>query len=137
MNILPGGGEIAAGMEIQEENQPSLTWKINPETNQLDGRTDGLTAVSQSVEAMLSVERFFWQIFTPAFGFETSGLIGQDSGYVASELQRRIEDALSVDDRVLGVESFSYTVSEEVLTADVIVSTVYGNTQAQVEVNLQ
>ena len=86
---------------------------------------------------MLSVERFFWQIFTPAFGFETSGLIGQDSGYVASELQRRIEDALSVDDRVLGVESVSYTVSEEVLTANVIVSTVYGNTQAQVEVNLQ
>ena len=64
------------------------------------------------------------------------GLIGQDPGYVASELQRRITAALTMDDRVRGISDFTYSVKREVLTATLTVSTVYGDVQTSVEVNI-
>ena len=68
-------------------------------------------------------------------GMEWEGLLGQDPGYVAAELQRRLEEALTVDDRVTGVKNFSYTVQGQALTASFTVSTIYGEMQASTEVN--
>ena len=116
--------------------QPSLTWYINKSSNQIQGEVDGLEAVKQAVEIILNVDRFWWQIYSPNSGMEWDGLIGLDPGYVASELQRRILDALSVDDRVRGISDFSYSVSGNVLNATFTVDTVYGETQTTVEVNL-
>ena len=116
--------------------QPSLTWYINKSSNQIQGEVDGLEAVKQAVEIILNVDRFWWQIYSPNSGMEWDGLIGLDPGYVASELQRRILDALSVDDRVRGISDFSYSVSGNVLNATFTVDTVYGETQTNVEVNL-
>ena len=58
-------------------------------------------------------ERFRWQIYSPYSGMQWDGLIGQDPGYVASELQRRITEALKMDDRVRGIPSFTYAVEGE------------------------
>ena len=94
-------------------DQPSLTFLKDPDSMRLTGTTEGLQAVKQSVEAMLNIERFQWQIYTPYYGISWDGLIGEDPGYVASELQRRVKDALSVDSRILGVSDFSYTYDGE------------------------
>lgn len=126
--------DLSAGVRFEE--QPSRTWYINKETNRLQGECDGLEAVRQAVEIILNVERFRWQIYSPHSGMQWEGLIGQDPGYVASELQRRIRDALSVDSRVTGLSDFSYSVSGNALTASMTVNTVYGDTQTKVEVNL-
>ena len=64
-------------------------------------------------------------------------LIGQDPGYVASELQRRITEALTMDDRVRGISNFSYTVEGDKLSASLTVNTVFGEMDTSVEVNLQ
>ena len=88
------------------------------------------------MEIILNVERFRWQIYRPYSGMQWNGLIGQDPGYVAAELQRRIQDALRMDDRVQGISDFSYTVSGNVLTASLTVNTVYGEVESSVEVNL-
>lgn len=137
MTILPVGGAIAPGMTIQQQSQPTKTWYIDPVTNQCRGNVDGLKAIAQTVEAILNTERFHWQIYPPDIGMEYGGLLGQDPGYVASELQRRIEDALSIDTRVLGIEDFSYTMQDGSMTATVAVNTVYGQTTAGMEVVLQ
>ena len=84
---------------------------------------------------ILNVERYRWQIFRSYSGMEWEGLLGQDPGYVAAELQRRLEEALTVDDRVTGVKNFSYTVQGQALTASFTVSTIYGEMQASTEVN--
>lgn len=126
--------DLSAGVRFEE--QPSRTWYLNKETNRLQGECDGLEAVRQAVEIILNVERFRWQIYSPYSGMQWEGLIGQDPGYVASELQRRIRDALSVDSRVTGLSDFSYSVSGNALTASLTVNTVYGDTQTTVEVTL-
>ena len=134
MATLPVGMDLSAGVTFV--SQPSRTWYINKEANRIQGECDGWQSVRQAVEIILNVERFRWQIYSPYSGMQWDGLIGQDPGYVASELQRRITDALLMDDRVRGISDFSYTVEGDALRASLTVNTVYGDTQTSVEVNI-
>lgn len=125
---------LSNGVEFVQ--QPSQTWYINKETNRIQGEVTGIDAVAQAVDIILNVERFRWQIYKPYSGMQWDGLLGQDPGYVASELQRRITAALTMDDRIRGISDFSYTASGNVLSASFTVNTVYGDTQTTVEVNV-
>lgn len=116
--------------------QPSKTWYINKDTNRIQGETDGIIAAQQAVDIILNVERFLWQIYSPYSGMQWDGLIGQNPGYVASEIQRRMKDALLMDDRIRGISDFSYTMDGNSMTVSLTVNTVYGETQTTVEVNL-
>ena len=136
MAVLPTSSiNISGGVSFQ--NQPSLSWYINKETNRIEGTVDGQAAVRQAVEIILNVERFRWQIYRPYSGMEWDGLIGQDPGYVGAELQRRVIDALTVDDRVTGISDYDYTVDGSSLSAVFTVNTVYGSIAESVEVPLQ
>ena len=132
MAVLPTGNLP----DVTFQQQPDLTWGIDKTTNRIRGTVTGWEAVRQAVEIILNVERFRWQIYRPYSGMQWNGLIGQDPGYVAAELQRRIQDALRMDDRVQGISDFSYTVSGNVLTASLTVNTVYGEVESGVEVSL-
>lgn len=136
MAVLPTSSiDITGGVNFQ--NQPSLSWYINKETNRIEGTVDGQAAVRQAVEIILNVERFRWQIYRPYSGMEWDGLIGQDPGYVGAELQRRVIDALTVDDRVTGISDYDYTVDGSSLSAVFTVNTVYGSIAESLEVPLQ
>lgn len=126
--------DLSAGVSFV--SQPSRTWYINKETSRIQGECDGWYSVRQAVEVILNVERFRWQIYSPYSGMQWDGLIGQDPGYVASELQRRITEALKMDDRVRGISGFTYAVEGDMLRASLTVSTVYGEMQTSVEVTL-
>ena len=135
MAVLPQSAvDLTNGVEFVQ--QPSNTWYINRETGRIQGEIDGLAAVTQAVDVLLNVERFRWQIYRTYSGVQWEGLIGQDPGYVASELQRRITQALTMDDRVRGISNFSYSTNGNTLTASFTVNTVYGATQTTVEVNV-
>ena len=133
MAVLPESNiKLSNGVVFVQ--QPSLTWHIDKNTNRIQGEIDGAEAVAQAVDIILNVERFRWQIYSPNSGMQWDGLIGQDPGYVASELQRRITDALSVDNRIRGISDFSYSVSGNSLTVSFTVDTVYGSKQTTMEV---
>lgn len=135
MAVLPTSSiNITGGVNFQ--TQPSLSWYINKETNRIEGTVDGQAAVRQAVEIILNVERFRWQIYRPYSGMEWDGLIGQDPGYVGAELQRRVIDALTVDDRVTGISNYEYTVDGNSLHATFTVNTVYGSFDESQEVTL-
>ena len=134
MAVLPVSSvNISGGVTF--ENQPSLSWLINKETNRIEGTVDGLQAVRQAAEIILNVERYRRQIYRPYSGMEWAGLIGQDSGYVGAELQRRLVDALTVDDRITGISDYKYTVDGQKLRATFRVDTVYGSYNAEQEVD--
>lgn len=122
------------GVEFQR--QPTLTYYVDPVSRRISGMCEGYKAVKQTVEIILNIERFRWQIYSPYFGMQWKGLIGQNPGWVASELQRRMLDAFSVDDRITGISDFQYTIDGENLTATLTVDTIYGGVQETVEVNL-
>lgn len=134
MPTLPQGGSLPPIVSV--ESMPSLTWYINKDTNRIQGTADNYDAVVQAVQIILNVERFRWQIYSPYSGMQWRGLIGEDPGYVAAELQRRIRDALMMDDRVTGIKDFKYSIADDVLTASLTVTTVYGDVQTTTEVNI-
>lgn len=134
MPTLPQGGSLPPIVSV--ESMPSLTWYINKDTNRIQGTADNYDAVVQAVQVILNVERFRWQIYSPYSGMQWRGLIGEDPGYVAAELQRRIRDALMMDDRVTGIKDFKYSIADDVLTASLTVTTVYGDVQTTTEVNI-
>ena len=135
MATLPTGGPDLTGGVVYQQ-QPGLTWKIDQNNRRISGTTDDLEAVRQAVEVILHIERVRWQIYSPYTGVQFDGLIGEDPGYVAAELKRRITEALRMDDRVRSISDFAYTVSGDMLTAEMTVNTVYGSLRADTEVTL-
>ena len=116
------------GTELVLASQPSLTWLIDKEQNQVSRMDEGLEAVRQAVEIALSVERFRWQIYSTNFGAELDGLVGEDEAYIVSELPRLIEEALSTDDRIRAVDGFSFSRTDEnSMTVTFAVHTVFGD----------
>lgn len=126
--------DLSGGVVFQD--QPSLTWIADPATNRLRGRGDNWEAVRQAVEVIVNVERFKWQIYTPNFGTDYDGLLGTEPGYAASELRRRLEDAFLPDNRILGIEEYSYTFKDVSLTVSFTARTVFGSVPGSMEVTL-
>lgn len=126
--------DLSGGVVFQD--QPSLTWIADPATNRIRGRGDNWEAVRQAVEAVINVERFKWQIYTPNFGTDYDGLLGTEPGYAASELRRRLEDAFLPDNRILGIEEYSYTFKDVSLTVSFTARTVFGSVPGSMEVTL-
>jgi hypothetical protein len=116
------------GTELVLASQPSLTWLIDKEQNQVSRMDEGLEAVRQAVEIALSVERYRWQIYSTNFGAELDDLVGEDEAYIVSELPRLIEEALSTDDRIRAVDDFSFSRTDgNSMTVTFAVHTVFGD----------
>ena len=132
--ILPDSIDLYS---VDFRSQPSLTWYIDKSSQRISGETDGQAAVRQAVEIIVNTERFRWQIYQPYSGVQLDSLIGQSPSYAGAELQKRIQEALLVDDRVTGISDFTYSVAGTVMTASFTVNTVYGAFQTRAEVTLQ
>ena len=133
METLP---EVGYEDDIEIVGEPSKTWIIDRNTNQVKGIGDGLPAMRQLVDVLLNTERYYWQIYTDNFGIETEDLPGNDRAFIEAELPRRIEDAMSVDDRIEGVENFVFTQTEPgSLLCAFDVNTVFGTVAGEVEID--
>ena len=123
-NTLPD--IIGFDTDIQLTSRPSRTWIIDRNTMQVGFMDESLEAVRQSVEIALNVERFQWQIYNTNFGNELEELVGDDADYIQSELPRMVDDALSVDDRVIDTTDYVFSVNGDSMTVSFTVNTVYG-----------
>lgn len=136
MATLPTGPSIDLSGGVEYVSQPSRTWFIDQTSGRITGECDGYEAVKQAVTIILNVERYRWQIFQSSSGMEWEGLLGQDAGFVAAELQRRLSEALKMDDRVTGVKNFTYSIQGQRLSASFTIATIYGGIEASTEANI-
>ena len=94
--------------DFEVEEQPSHTFNLNPRTYRIEGVIDGIDAVKQAVYLILYVERYEWLIYSWNYGIELLELFGKNIDYVIPELERRIEEAVMQDDRVVDVKDFEF-----------------------------
>lgn len=134
MGVLPRDPFTIENASVQSE--PGLTWYIDQTTNRILGEVDGYDAVRQAVEIILRTERFKWFIYKPSSGVEYDSLIGLDMGYVATELQRRVKEALSMDSRITGIHGYTAERNGSNLSVSFIVDTVYGEVPEVLEVTV-
>src|SRR5690606_18403676 len=102
----PEGTIVPAEIELEEEQQPSLTFGIDFERGRIRGMIDELEAIKQAVFLILQTERYRYLIYSDDYGSELEGLIGRDPLFVQSEIKRRIREALMQDDRIEDVTNF-------------------------------
>ena len=123
--MIPTGGSIPHGT-IQYVQRPSLTWRIDPIKGRITGRLDGLESVQQAAAKILQTQRFCHVIYTPNYGSELNQLIGMNPAFVKSEAARMLEEALTQDDRITGVENVQITAAGDSLLIEFMVVSTYG-----------
>lgn len=131
MATLPEG--VGLDVSLNYIERPTNTFLIDWTSRQIAGMDSGLAAMRQAVEIILQNERFRWQIYDSNFGSELEELVGEEYDYIVSELPRRIEDAFSVDSRILSVDNFVFQNDKSGnMAVSFDVSTVYGKFSEEV-----
>src|SRR5690606_1076753 len=125
---------VPAEIELEEEQQPSLTFCIDFERGRIKGMIDELEAVKQAVFLILRTERYRCLIFSPDYGSALEGLIGRDSLFIQSEIKRRIREALMQDDRIEDVTNFNIRLDGDTALVRFTVVSIFGNFEAEREV---
>ena len=117
------------------EEQPSKTYKIHLDENIILGYADGQEAMVQVIFNILNTERYQYVIYSWNYGIELIDLYGQPVSYVIPELKRRITEALTWDERIIGVDNFSFNVDKGKITCNFTVHTIFGDIEAEKVVN--
>lgn len=124
--MIPTGGSIL-NAPVEEQQQPSLTWKLDLENKRITQMIDGLEAVKQAAFVILETERFQYLIYSFDFGSELQGLIGKSPLFVQSEIRRLIKEALLQDDRITDVQNVSFQTTGDSMLVEFTVVTIFGN----------
>ena len=130
----PEGTIIPAELDLEEEQQPSLTFGIDFEHGRIRGMIDELEAVKQAVFLILQTERYRYLIYSDDYGSELEGLIGRDPLFIQSEVKRRIREALMQDDRIEDVTNFRLQFNGDSVLVRFTVISVFGDFEAEQEV---
>jgi hypothetical protein len=134
--VLPEKAYGVVDKTGEHADKPSKTYRLLADLGDIEGFTDGLEAVSQAVYKILKTERYRYPVYSSDYGVELSDLYGRDCDYAGVELERRIAEALSADERVTGVFDYDFTVVKNKIRAVFTVGTVYGELNAEKEVTV-
>lgn len=119
------------------DEQPTLTYQMNLNRKSIQGYTDELEAMKQAIFKILSTERYQYIMYSGNYGIELLDLYGEPITYVCPELERRITEALTWDERIESVDDFEFDTSKkgEILVT-FIAHTIYGDVAAERTVNV-
>lgn len=122
--------------EITEQTYPNRTYRIIFDKDRIDGYVDDLESIKQAVYLILSTERYEFIIYSWDYGVELVDLIGKPIPYVMSELPRRIQEALTQDNRIDDVVDFEFEQHGKKLHTTFTVVTNVGNIPTELEVEV-
>ncbi len=100
------------------------------------GKVQDLTALGQAIRKRLSTQQFEYPIYSFNYGVNWRDLIGQDQEYIRAEMQRMIRETLLQDDRISDVSGFSFEFKGITCVCSFDVSSIFGQLQEGVEVNV-
>lgn len=133
--MIPSG--TLAEQDFEEQEQPDRTYRIDSENGRISGNTDGIEAVKQAVYKILSTERYQYIMYSWDYGIELNDLYGEPVSYVCPELERRITEALTWDERIESVDGFEFDLSRKnAVAVKFTVHTIYGSIETGKEVEI-
>lgn len=133
--MLPTADSLISESASSEE-LPTKTFRLKPEQEIFSGKTDSAEAMKQAIYLILNTERYEYPIYSWNYGVQLSDLFGKPSEYVIAELERRITEALTQDDRITDVSDFDFSVSGRKVSCTFTVKTKYGDISRQTEVEI-
>ena len=123
--------------DLEVTTQPSKSHKMYIGDNYINGTCKDLEEVKQTIYKILNTERYQYPIYSWNYGVELVDLIGEPTSYVYSEIQRRITEALTQDERIESVTDFEFdTNNKHEVVCTFVVHTTFGNTTEEKVVNM-
>ena len=123
-------------VDLEEEIEPNKTYKMNFKDNIVEGFVDDMDAVRQAIYKVLGTERYAYPIYSWDYGMELFDLYGEDTRYVCAELEDRIKEALTQDERITDVIDFTFNTEEKgIVKVAFTVETTEGDIEIESEVN--
>lgn len=133
--MIPQSDFDLSSSEIVTE--PSKNYKMFILDERINGYSDELEAMKQVVYKILNTERYQYLIYSWDYGIELKDLFGEPVDYVCAELERRITEALTQDDRINDVRDFKFDTSKRrVVRASFKVETIFGSLDGETEVTI-
>ena len=119
-----------------ENTIPTKDYALSNDKERVNGFVDGIEAVKQAIYFILNTERYEYLIYSWDHGVERKDLIGMPPSYVIPEVERRVTEALTQDDRIESVSDFQFERQKEKLHVTFIVHSIYGDIESEVFVNV-
>ena len=116
--------------------QPTKTYKMDLNRLRVRGYVSGQDAMQQAIYKILHTERYQYIMYSWNYGISLKDLFGQPISYVLPELERRITEALTWDDRIDSVDDFEFETSRGTVHVSFTVHTIYGDVESETEVNI-
>lgn len=134
--MIPSVNDILTE-DLEIETLPSKNYMMQIEKDTISGFCDKQEAMKQVIYKILNTERYQYIIYSWNYGIQLLDLYGEPVTYVCPELERRITDALSVDDRILSCDNFEFNTSQKgSLLVTFTASTVFGDVEIEKAVNI-
>jgi hypothetical protein len=125
---------IDVELSLDESIETSRTYRMVGD--RIQGYTDGLDALKQSIYKVLNTERYEYPIYSFNYGVEMENLLGKDPVYVQIELKRRIRECLLRDDRITEVDNFRFEMAGDTIKCTFDVHSMFGNLMVSREVTI-
>ena len=141
MALLPVIDEEVVN-EFEYSEEPGHTYRMKVDRDdgtagQFIGYIDGREAVEQAVYKMLNTERGENEIYRGQYGVEMDDLFGKPIPYVIPEVDRRIKEALLMDDRIEAVGNFVFDLPRRgVLHVTFLVTSIYGDIEINQDIEV-
>ena len=136
MILIPSTNDIFSST-FEFTVKPTKQYKLHTERNRIAGYCDGLEALKQTIYHILLTERYRYLIYSWNYGIELEDLYGMPVNYICLELQRRITEALTQDDRINSVDSFSFEIpNKKTIHVTFTAHTIYGDIETEKAVNI-
>lgn len=111
--------------------------KLDSDNGNTSVYIDGIAGIKQACRMVLLTELDDYVIYPDHdYGIETRDLYGKDPIYVKNKLERRIKDALSVDNRITDVTEYTAVIEKEKIYCEFIVHTTEGSFDLDYEFSL-
>lgn len=121
----------------EEEEQPSLTYRLDLENGHIYGKIDEIEAVKQAIAKAIKTPRFKCLLYDDQYGSEIAEtIIAQDATpeYIVTAVEGFINDALLPDTRILGdVYDVNVDLSRDKATVSFKVNTIFGEASVEEE----
>lgn len=123
---------------VNDADLPTKTYYMDLDRNRIRNLTDGQAAMKQAIFKILQTERYDYnKIYSDNYGVELDDLYGMPVSYCVPEIQRRITEALTWDERISRVSNFSFETKGRVISVSFTAYTVFGSVAIEgVEVNI-
>jgi hypothetical protein len=142
--VYKGGDLMIPDIDVLTENldeldYPNRTYNVEfylDGDSNIQGFIDEEDSIKQAAYLILNTERYVFPIYSWGYGVELVDLIGQPIPYVISELERRIEEALTQDNRIEGVKDFRYELGKNKIHCDFTIIAKTGDIPSDLEVDI-